>query len=173
MTVGSLCLHRTILTSPSVHQLLPSYACITSGTSLEYLIDQSESPLSQSMRRDTPQFYGDLESAEAAAPSTGSRRHIIVGTGQPTSASAALLNGRYEFSDLLADRNLAGDGTVSAASGPKGIALDDNSIRRIADKHANLECNNAALDEVESVVSSDPIVVKGGSTAEFAITAVN
>lgn len=41
---------------------------------------------------------------------------------------------------------------MSAASGPKRIPLDDNSIRRIADKHGHLQCNGAALDEVGSVV---------------------
>ncbi len=75
------------------------------------------------------------------------------------------------FSELLGHRDLAGDGTVSAASGPKGIPLDDNSIRRIADKHGHLQCNTAALDEVESVVTSEPIVVKAGSTEELSVAA--
>jgi hypothetical protein len=65
----------------------------------------------------------------------------------------------------------AGDGTVPVASGPKGIALDDNSIRRVADKHGHLQCNNAALDEVESVVTSEPIVVKAASTEDLSVEA--
>jgi hypothetical protein len=58
---------------------------------------------------------------------------------------------------------------VSAASGPKGVPLDDNSIRRVADKHGHLQCNSAALDEVESVVRSEPIVVKAGRIEDLSV----
>ena len=75
------------------------------------------------------------------------------------------------FSELLGHHDLAGDGTVPVASGPKGIALEDNSIRRVADKHGHLQCNNAALDEVESVVTSEPIVVKAASTEDLSVEA--
>ena len=157
-------LHPTVLSFPSVHQLLPSYACVNhGGEDLEYLIDQTDSVLPSALRRDAALFYQELEEAESTDRGIAARRHAIVGTRQPTSASASLSDGRYVFSELLGDRDLAGDGTVSAASGPKGIPLDDNSIRRIADKHGHLQCNNAALDEVESVVTSEPIVVKAGS----------
>jgi hypothetical protein len=83
--------------------------------------------------------------------------HVVVGTSQPTAASATLVNDRYEASVLLGANDIGGDGTVSAASLPKGTPLDSNSIRRIADKHANLQCNTAALDEVESIIRSEPM----------------
>lgn len=141
------------------------------GADLDYLINQPDSPLPSTICRDAADFYGDLEAAEAADETNAPRRHVIVGVRQPTPASASPLSGRYVFSDLLGDRNLHGDGTVSAASVPKGVAVDDNSIRRIADKHGSLQCNGAALDEVESVVSSAPIVVKGGDATELSIGA--
>lgn len=164
-------LHRTVLSFPAVHQLLPSYACIDRGSNLEYLVDQPDSALPSELRRDSAAFYRDLETAEAADPASAARRHMIVGTQQPTSASASPLDGRYVFSELLGDRDLAGDGTVSAASAPKGVPLDDNSIRRIADKHGNLQCNVAALDEVESVASSAPIIIKAADTADLSVAA--
>lgn len=164
-------LHRTVLSFPSLHQLLPSYACVERGAGLEYLIDQPDSPLPSAVRRDAASFYGDLEVAEAADPTSAPKRHVIVGVRQPTTASASLLNGRYVLSDLLGDRDLAGDGTVSAASIPKGLPIDDNSIRRIADKHGNLQCTDAALDEIESVVSSARIVVKGVDAMELTVAA--
>jgi hypothetical protein len=89
-----------------------------------------ESVLASSARRDAALFYQELEEAESTDAGTEARRHAIIGTRQPTSTSASLSDGRYVFSELLGHRDLAGDGTVSAASGPKGIALDDNSIRR-------------------------------------------
>jgi hypothetical protein len=91
--------------------------------------------------------------------------------GSQTSTSASLSDVRYVFSELLGHRDLACDGTVSAASGPKGIALDDNSIRRIADKRGHLQCNNAALDEVESGVTSESIVVKAASADDLSVAA--
>jgi hypothetical protein len=163
-------LHRAVLSFPSVHQLLPSYACVNhGGEELEYLVDQTDSVLRSSLRRDAALFYQQLEEAESVDDNTPTRRHAIVGTRQPTIASASLINSRYAFSELLGHRDLAGDGTVSAASGPKGVPLDDNSIRRIADKHGHLQCNSAALDEVESVVRSEPIVVKAGRIEDLSV----
>ncbi|MGQ9411147.1 esterase/lipase family protein [Mycolicibacterium gilvum] len=163
-------LHRAAVSFPSVHQLLPSYACVNHGDGeLEYLADQTDSVLTGSLRRDAALFYQQLEEAESADPENPTRRHAIVGARQPTTASASLINGRYVFSELLGHHDLAGDGTVSAASGPKGIPLDDNSIRRIADKHGHLQSNDAALDEVESVVRSVPVIVKAGPTESLSV----
>ncbi|WP_421841302.1 esterase/lipase family protein [Mycobacterium sp.] len=163
-------LHQAVLSFPSVHQLLPSYACVNhGGEELEYLVDQTDSVLQNSVRRDAALFYQHLEQAESADNNTPTRRHAIVGTKQPTTASASLINSHYVFSELLGHHDLAGDGTVSAASGPKGIPLDDNSIRRIADKHGHLQCNSAALDEVESVVRSESIIVKAVSIEDLSV----
>jgi pimeloyl-ACP methyl ester carboxylesterase len=163
-------LHPIVLSFPSVHQLLPSYACVNhGGEELEYLVDQTDSVLPSDLRRDAALFYRELEEAESRDDGNPARRHAVVGARQPTTASTSLTGGRYLFSTLLGDRDLAGDGTVSAASGPKGVPLDDNSIRRIADKHGHLQCNNAALDEVESVVRSEPIIVKAGPTEDLSV----
>jgi hypothetical protein len=96
---------------------------------------------------------------------------VVVGTSQSTPASATLINDRYEASVLLGANDIGGDGTVSAVSLPKGTPLDSNSIRRIADKHANLQCNTAALDEVESIIRSEPMTVKGGNTYDLSVDA--
>jgi pimeloyl-ACP methyl ester carboxylesterase len=163
-------LHPIVLSFPSVHQLLPSYACVNhGGEELEYLVDQTDSVLPSDLRRDAALFYRELEEAESRDDGNPARRHAVVGARQPTTASASLTGGRYLFSTLLGDRDLAGDGTVSAASGPKGVPLDDNSIRRIADKHGHLQCNNAVLDEVESVVRSEPIIVKAGPNEDLSV----
>ncbi len=164
-------LHPAVLSFPSIHQLLPSYACIDhGGGDLEYLAEQTDSALSSAARSDAALFYRELEEAESLDAGTAARRHAIVGTRQSTSASASMSNGRYVLSNHLARRDLGGDGTVSAASGPKGIPLDDNSIRRVADQHGHLQCNNAALDEVESVLTSDSIVVKATAAQDLSVT---
>jgi pimeloyl-ACP methyl ester carboxylesterase len=164
-------LHRTIHTFPSVHQLLPSYACINSPVGLEYLVDQPDSPLSTSIRRDAASFYRELEEAESADPACPARRHVIVGARQATDCTAMLQDSKYVYSQLLEHNELDGDGTVPAASIPKGIQLDDNSIRRISDKHGSLQCNAAALDELESVITSNPVVIKGASSTDLGVSA--
>lgn len=164
-------LHATVLSFPSVQQLLPSYACIEQDNgSFGYLSDQADSAVSRAARRDAANFYRDLEEAESNDTETAARRHAVVGTFQPTNASVSFRGGRYHPSQLLGGNDLAGDGTVSVASVPKGVALDSNSFRRVADKHGHLQCNDSALDEVESVITSDPIVVKGGSFDDLSVT---
>lgn len=163
-------IHSVALSFPSLHQLLPSYACINQGAGgLQYLVDQTDSPLSRELRYDAASFYQVLEESESRDSDNAKRRHTIVGTKQPTDSSAVLRNGRYATSETLGIYELAGDGTVSAASLPKNVPLDDNSIRRVADKHGHLQCNTAALDEVESVLTSEPIVVKAASIEDLSV----
>jgi hypothetical protein len=82
-----------------------------------------------------------------------------------------LRDGFYTYSPLLETADRGGDGTVSIASIPKGVPLDDNTIRRIADKHGNLQCNSAALDEVESVITANPIIIKAAGSTELGVSA--
>lgn len=163
-------IHSVALSFPSLHQLLPSYACINQGAGdLQYLVDQTNSPLSRELRHDAASFYQVLEESESRDSDNATRRHAIVGTRQPTDSSAVFRNGQYVTSELLGPYELAGDGTVSAASVPKNVPLDDNSIRRVADKHGHLQCNTAALDEVESVLQSEPIVVKAAAIDDLSV----
>jgi hypothetical protein len=152
-----------------VHQLLPSYACVSTPDGLRYLADQSEPDLPTEVIGDACRFYDQLELVEAADSSNTTRRHAIVGTSQRTAASVKYINDRYEASELLGDNEIDGDGTVSAASPPNGTPLDSNSIRRVAEKHANLQCNAAALDEVESIIRSEPIIVKSASVFDWSV----
>jgi hypothetical protein len=163
-------IHSVALSFPSLHQLLPSYACIGQGEGdLQYLVDQTDSPLSRELRHDAASFYQQLEESESLDSDNAIRRHAIVGTKQPTASSAVRRNGRYATSELLGIYELAGDGTVSVASVPKDVPLDGNSIRRVADKHGHLQSNTAALDEIESVLTSAPIVVKAASIADLSV----
>ncbi len=52
---------------------------------------------------------------------------------------------------------------------PKGMSLEGNSIRRIVDKHGSLQGNSAALDEIESVLCSQP--GSRGGNGELMVTA--
>jgi hypothetical protein len=56
-------LYCATVTFPSVHQLLPSYACVITHADLQCLVDSSGSPLPTSVVSDATQFYKELERA--------------------------------------------------------------------------------------------------------------
>jgi pimeloyl-ACP methyl ester carboxylesterase len=145
---------------PSLHQLLPSYACVDHQANLATLIQVSPAVLETGRVRDSALFYSDLEAAEQARPASSSIRHAILGVRQTTASTVNISNDRIEIIDTYQDENLFGDGTVPVVAGPDGVPLDDNTLRRIADKHGNLQRNKAALDEVESIITSSSIVIK-------------
>ncbi|WP_109555709.1 esterase/lipase family protein [Mycobacteroides chelonae] len=163
-------LHQATVTFPSVYQLLPSYACVDDGSQLGQLNRQHGLALPTAKLVDSVNFYRDIEAREEVDAGTSGRRHVIVGVGQRTLASASLRSGTLEYSHLLDGHEHGGDGTVSAVSIPKGIALDDNTIRRVTDTHGNLQCNAAALDEIESVISSKPILIKASQSVGLAVS---
>lgn len=162
-------LHQTAISFPSIAQLLPSYACVNGEHGPEYLVDQLCSPLPTRCIKDSARFYQELEVAEDADSGSRSRTHVIIGGSQNTAVSATLSGGRYRYSLLLDGIEPGGDGTVSAASVPKGIALDSNSIRRIADKHGNLHCNKAAIYEIESIITAAPIMIKSFASQDLSV----
>jgi len=53
---------------------------------------------------------------------------------------------------------------------PKGVALNDNTLRRVPDNHGNLQRNPAALDELEGVLRAKPIIAKGDLLIPLSVT---
>ena len=146
---------------PSLHQLLPSYACIEAGAELQHLALHDIPDVNRAMRDDGLRFHEDLERAEEARPGSSDLRHAIVGTNQTTATTARFTSaGKVATSDTYQTSDLRGDGTVPLVASPKGLPLDHNTLRRVADKHGNLQRNLAALDEVEGVMTATPLIPK-------------
>ena len=40
------------------------------------------------------------------------------------------------------------------------VPMDSNTLRRVPDKHGNLQRNTAALDEIEGILTASSIVIK-------------
>lgn len=157
---------------PSLYQLLPSYACVTADEDVVALADIPTVPVLDTARlADSARFFADLETAEALNPGFAAIRHPITGTSQTTASTVKITAGEIELIDLYRGADLAGDGTVPAVSGPKGLALDDNTLRHIADKHGNLQRNAAALDEVEAILLARSIVPKAGNMVDLRVDA--
>jgi hypothetical protein len=66
-----------------------------------------------------------------------------------------------ELLDTYQDRDLYGDSTVPIVVACRAdVPMDSNTLRRIPDKHGNLQRNTAALDEVEGILTASSIIIK-------------
>ena len=146
---------------PSLHQLLPEYACLEQGGDLAKTTEVTLPELRTAMVADAMAFHTTLQAAEARRPASLAATHAIVGTGQPTPTTARLADGRIELTDTYQGENLYGDSTVPivAACRPD-VTMDSNTLRRVPDRHGALPRNIAALDEVEGILVARDIIVK-------------
>jgi pimeloyl-ACP methyl ester carboxylesterase len=146
---------------PSLHQLLPEYACLQQGGDLVKTTSVTLPGLDPAMVADAMRFHTDLQDAEAQRPQSLDATHAIVGTTQTTATTARLTSGRIEVLDTYQNQDLAGDATVPIVAACRAdILMDSNTLRRVPDKHGNLQRNTAVLDEVEGVLTASSIIVK-------------
>ena len=146
---------------PSLHQLLPEYACLEQGGDLAKTTEVTLPELDTAMVADAMAFHTTLQAAEADRPASLAATHAIIGIGQPTATTARLVDGRIELTDTYQGENLYGDSTVPlvAACRPD-VTMNSNTLRRIPDRHGALPRNIAALDEVAGVLVARDIIVK-------------
>jgi pimeloyl-ACP methyl ester carboxylesterase len=112
-------LTRFARSMPSLHQLLPEYACLQHGGDLAKTTAITLSELDTAMVADAMRFHTDLRDAEAGRPASLAATHAIVGTTQPTATTARLAGGRLELDDTYQDQDLAGT-PPCRSSGPAG-----------------------------------------------------
>ncbi|NRH35836.1 hypothetical protein FEZ59_29720 [Rhodococcus sp. MS13] len=163
-------LHSAVRSLPSAHQLLPSYACVERDGELHH-IEGLEIPGVPTMAiDDAVDFYHRLETAELQT-TNAPMRHAIIGTKQPTATSVVVEHRQLVVHNTLNGVDHGGDGTVPAASIPKGVPLDDNTLRRVAEKHGSLQTNRAALDEMEAILTSRPVTFKASDDTNISVAA--
>jgi len=151
---------------PSLYQLLPEYACVTSTIAPDGLAKTTEANLPEldtKMTIDAMAFYTTLQESEAKRPASLTSTHAIVGTKQATRTTATLNGGRVEFLETYHDEDLSGDGTVPGVAACRpDVQLDSNTLHHIPDKHGNLQRNRAGLDQVESILTARRVFVRDG-----------
>lgn len=146
---------------PSLHQLLPEYACIERGGTLAKTTEVDVPGLDGKRVADAMRFHTELRDAEADRPAGLAMTHAIVGTQQPTATTVRLVGGRVVPLGGYLDHDLFGDSTVPLVGACRSdVPMDGNTLRRIPDKHGNLQCNPAALDEIEGVLTATDIAVR-------------
>lgn len=147
---------------PSLHQLLPEYACLEHNGDLVRTTDVPLPELATAAVADAMRFHTDLRTAETARPASLTSTHAIVGIGQPTPTTAQLDRGRIATLETYQGEDLNGDSTVPAVAGCRSdVPMDSPLLRRVPDKHGNLQRNRAALDELEGILTASDVVVRG------------
>ncbi len=158
---------------PALHQLLPEYACVEHGGGLAKLTEVAVPKLSAKRVADALRFHEQLREAEARRPASLAATHAIVGISQPTATTARIADGRVECLDTYGgEGELFGDATVPLVAACRAdVTLDSNTLRRVADRHGNLQRNPAALDELEGVLTARPIHVRAAGAVELRLDA--
>jgi hypothetical protein len=146
---------------PSLHQLMPEYACITQGDDLARTTDVTLPELDAGEVADAMRFHTELRDAEARRPESLEATHAIVGVRQATATTARLADSRIELINTYQGQDLYGDSTVPIVAACRSdVPMDSNTLRRVPDKHGNLQRNKAALDELEGILTATSIIVK-------------
>jgi hypothetical protein len=117
-------------------------------------------------------FYTELQDAEARRPESLAATHAVVGTSQATATTARLTGGRIELLDSYQERELYGDSTVPVVAACRpDVPMDSNTLRRVPDKHGNLQRNTAALDEIEGILTASSIIIKAAEPVALRVEA--
>jgi pimeloyl-ACP methyl ester carboxylesterase len=146
---------------PSLHQLLPEYACIERDGDLAKTTETTVPELRTTDINTAMNFHAELTDAEAARPDSLAVTHAIIGFRQATATTVRISGGRVITSDTYRGTNLAGDATVPIVGACRAdVPMTSPLLRRICDKHGNLQRNKAALDEIEGVLTAQPVLVR-------------
>jgi pimeloyl-ACP methyl ester carboxylesterase len=157
---------------PSLHQLMPEYACLQQDDDLVKTTDITLPELDPAMVADAMRFHTDLHDAETKRPQSLTATHAIVGTTQPTATTARLAGSGIELADTYKDQDLAGDATVPIVAACRAdVPMDSNILRRVPDRHGNLQRNAAALDEVEGILTASRIEVRAARPVALRVDA--
>jgi hypothetical protein len=157
---------------PSLHQLLPAYACIDHNGTLLNLTETTLPEVDTTLVNDAMTFHHDLADAEAARPASLTMTHAIVGTRQPTWTTIQISGTRATPLNTISGDNDYGDATVplTGAVG-HGLPMDTNTIRRVVDHHGHLQANTQALDELEHIITAQPVRRRAPKTIPVQVTA--
>lgn len=167
-------LTEVMRTFTSIYQLMPIYEAVKIGGKFRRVAECDGIPnVSAPRARQALVFHRDIEESvkahEQASPyqNNGYKIMPFVGIRQPTSQSAALVNGRLRVSRTLPDVVEAlldgGDGMVPRAS---AIPIEYSNEHRgsfCSERHGSLQRNAAVLDDLLGRIEQMQAVNAGGA----------
>ncbi len=157
---------------PSVHQLLPEYACIESAGGLLKTTETALPELDTSMVTDAMRFHDELDQAVGVSPAGVYDHHPIVGIRQTTPTTARVSGSSVEPVETIGGEDEGGDATVPRLSAiPKKERPDSPIIRYVADQHGSLQSNAAVLDELEGILTGKPTIYRAAPRVELGVRA--
>ena len=148
---------------PSLHQLLPEYACIDEQGGLRKTTELALPNLTTATVRDAMTFHDEIDAGRKA---TAARYelHPVCGFKQPTWTSARITGDRLVADHAIDGRDEGGDATVPRiAAVPPDMPLDSAVIQHNADNHGGLVHNQNVFDHLEGVLSATRVRYRGGS----------
>jgi hypothetical protein len=155
---------------PSVHQLLPEYACIESSYALLKTTEVALPNLNPAMVSDAMKFHDAMDQAARHNTTHTYDIHPIVGFRQKTCTTARIVDESVEAIETIAGNDEGGDSTVPRLSAiPKKERPDNPSIRWIADQHGSLQSNQSVLDEIEGILTAQPVIYRAASEYELGV----
>ncbi|MGZ6564616.1 MAG: esterase/lipase family protein [Solirubrobacteraceae bacterium] len=146
---------------PSLHQLLPEYACVEHKGDLAKTTEIDIPELNRKNVADAMRFHAELRESEAKRQESLEATHAILGINQSTTTTAHITGSRVVPKDNYQADNLFGDATVPIVGACRAdVAMTSNTLRRVPDKHGNLQRNPAALDELEGILTAKDIQIR-------------
>ena len=80
---------------PSLHQLMPEFACITDGSGFLKTTETTVPELRTEMVKDAMAFHTDLQEAERGRAESRAMAHLVVGIRQPTNTYTTLFRSHH------------------------------------------------------------------------------
>lgn len=139
---------------PSMYQLLPAYQSVAKDGGLHAPHEVSLPELSSARVRWAREEFHDKLADNPTLESIGYTLHPIIGTRQPTWASADWREDRVVPSYLIDGDDLGGDGTVSRlAATPRGISLDSPVISGFSEQHGSLQHHPGVFEQLYTALT--------------------
>lgn len=168
--VGPLRLDLTafVRSLPSLHQLLPTYACLSGDDGSRLPIAGTGLPgVDARLLADATAFHATL----AAAPPPQAYGFVkVVGIRQPTATTVRIRDGVCVEDFGIDGHHQGGDGTVPRlAAQPE--AGRDVEVHEVAEHHGELQNTRSALDLLDGILTRDEIVWQGPDDEPFGVWA--
>lgn len=139
---------------PSMYELLPAYQCIEHADGLRAPHEISLPELNTDrVRRARVDFHDKLSPSPTRA-TDGYDLHPIVGTRQPTWATAKIQGCHVIPSNFIDGDDLGGDGTVCRlAAVPSAVPLDSNIIVGLSEQHGALQHHPGVFEQLYTALT--------------------
>jgi pimeloyl-ACP methyl ester carboxylesterase len=146
---------------PSLHQLLPEYACIDQSGNLRKTTEIALPELDTEMVSDAMEFHSQIDTGRRATARQYDL-HPIGGYEQPTSTTARLEGSKVICVPTIDGKDERGDATVPRLSfTPPDLPPSTPGAHYAADNHGGLVGNRSVFDQIEGILTASEVVHRG------------